>query len=81
MPTITKTIRTAQNVWTFDVSMPPSGVPRILRIYGDITNGHALAEAIDLCKQEIVGVRESGLELIETGPRTPIDQKKGWKDA
>lgn len=81
MPTITKTIRTEKNVWTFDVSMPPSGEPRILRIYGDITNGPALYEAIDLCKREIAHAVESGAELIEQGPRTPIDQKKGWKDA
>ena len=53
MATVTHTIRTAKNVWTFDVSLPPSGIARILRIHGDVTNKANLDEAIELLKAKL----------------------------
>lgn len=53
MATVTHTIRTGKNVWTFDVSLPPSGEARILRIYGDITNKPNLDEAIAALKVKL----------------------------
>lgn len=53
MATVTHTIRTDKNVWTFDVSLPPSGDARILRIYGDVTNKANLDEAIEALKVKL----------------------------
>lgn len=53
MPTVSKTIRTEKNVWTFDVSMPKDGVVKIMRIYGDVTNKQNLDEAIEALKEEL----------------------------
>lgn len=53
MTTVTHTIRTDKNVWTFDVSLPPSGEARILRTYGDVTNKANLEEAIEALKAKL----------------------------
>jgi hypothetical protein len=52
MTTKTYTIRTAKNVWQFDVSLPTGGVPKVMRTYGDVTNREALDDAlVDLQKR------------------------------
>jgi phosphomannomutase len=53
MTTVTKRITTEKNTWTFDVSMPPSGAAKILRVYGDVTDKDALNEAIDRLAEQV----------------------------
>ncbi len=53
MPTVTKTITTERNTWTFDVSLPKGGTPKVLRIHGDVTDKKALDEAIEKLKEEL----------------------------
>ena len=52
MQIVTKRIQTDKNVWTFDVSIQGKQ-PRILNIYGDITNREALNEAVDKLIDEL----------------------------
>lgn len=53
MTTKSYTIRTPKNVWTFDVSLPKGGTPKVLRTYGDVTNREALDEALVQLKQHV----------------------------
>lgn len=54
MTTVSRTIRTDKNVWTFDVSIDgdKNRNARILRVFGDVTNEKALMEAADKCLSE-----------------------------
>lgn len=51
--TVTKTITTKRNTWAFDISIPPSGEPKMLRVYGDITDPVGLREAAHLALAEV----------------------------
>jgi len=54
MATITRTIKTDTNTWTFDVSMPKKGKAKILRTHGDITNKNAVEKAISILLTQLV---------------------------
>lgn len=53
MTTKSYTIRTTKNVWTFDVSLPPSGAAKVLRTFGDVTDRPALDEALEKLKDAV----------------------------
>lgn len=53
MPSKSFTIRTDKNTWTFDVSLPQGGTPKVTRIYGDVTDRDALGEALKMLRETI----------------------------
>lgn len=64
MPSKTYEIKTEHNTWTFDVSLPVGGVPKVLRVYGDVTSTDHLNEAL----QQLAGQVEWEQRLRKVRP-------------